>query len=994
MHIFQIKKSIRFLAYISKSAFTCIYSISFLLILSTAFSCSQKKDTVSYVNPFIGTGAHGHTFPGATLPFGMVQLSPDTRTGNWDACSGYHFSDSAIIGFSHTHLSGTGCADLGDILIRPSSQALSSLVKNDKISASTFTRDTEVAQPGYYKVNIENDQIRCELTATNHVGIHRYTFTNKSEVGIILDLSHQLETEESKLQIQSISENEICGFRFSKGWAENQKLFFIARFSSPLQNVKLWSHGSYVDYKLPFNSNDIKLELNWDELSAKTIEMHVGISSVSIEGARKNLIAEAPEFKFDYYKQNAAEAWSNKLAGIAIESTNNRDKEIFYTSLYHCFIAPYEISDVDGSYRGIDGGVHKDTLQNHYTAFSLWDTFRAWHPLMTLLDEQFVTEMINSMLAYYQQSGELPVWPLWGSETNTMIGYHSVSVITDAWMKGIRGFDEKLALEAMIASANTTRKGNEEYRELGFIPANSKRESVSCLLEYAYDDWCISQFAEQLGEPEIAKEYAQRALNYRNIFDGNTCFFRGKQDNGNWIQPFDPFEVSRDMTEANAWQYRFFVPHDVRGLVNMFGGEKAFSSALDTLFNVQADVKGELSDITGLLGQYAHGNEPSHHMAYLYSFVGQPWKTQYYVNKLQTEMYDNTPEGISGNEDCGQMSAWHVMSSLGFYPVCPGSNEYILTTPRFEEIRLQLGNGNKIQIETDKNPMENPYIKRVLLNGEALNAPFITHQQLIAGCTLSFELVSEPQNKNVEQDIQILPYSMTQEQQVSIPYVTNNVNQFLDSCTIEMGVATNGANIYYTLDGTEPTQKSAKYESKFVLNQSQTIKIKAFKVGYKVSPLCILEVNKAVFQPALKQKLSKNGVLFRYFEGTFSTVADMDRLKPVKDGIINNFTLEPALQEDHFGFTFETYVKIPKSGLYEFYTISDDGSVLWIDNKKVVDNDGSHAAIKASGTVALKKGIHRINVSYIEDYEGHSLEVGMSEKGNPSKQILDYNLWR
>lgn len=965
--------------------------LKIVLMVMVVTSCSRSNEPGTYVNPFIGTGAHGHTFPGATTPFGMVQLSPDTRTGNWDACSGYHYSDSVIIGFSHTHLSGTGCIDLGDVLIRPATQTVSSLVDEEgKLIPAPFSHNTETARPGYYSVMLDKERIKCELTTTKRTGIHRYTFPDGMKSSIILDLTHQLDNEQMKLQIQSITENEISGYRFSKGWANDQRLYFVARFSQDFQNSIIWSKGKALESILPVNSDDIKVELSWDNLKSSQIEIHVGISSVSIDGAKKNMETEAPTFNFEEYRLKAEKLWNKELGMIQVEGGTQKEREIFYSALYHSLIAPYLINDVDGNYRGIDGEIHRDEKQNHYTAFSLWDTFRAWHPLMTLRDEAFVNEMINSMLDFYRQNGKLPVWPLWSCETNTMIGYHSVSVIADAWKKGIRGYDAELALKAMIASANTSRKGNDLYRQLGFIPANMKRESVSCLLEYAYDDWCISLLAADLGEEEIANEYKTRALNYRNVFDGNSMFFRGKQDNGNWISPFDPFEVSRDMTEANAWQYRFFVPHDIQGLVNLFGGEKAFSEALDTLFNVTSEIKGDLQDITGLVGQYAHGNEPSHHIAHLYSYVGQPWKTQLYVHKLLNEMYDNTPEGIIGNEDCGQMSAWYLMNSLGIYPVCPGSNEYILTTPRFEEMIFTLGNGKQIRIETDKNPHKYPFIKSVSWNGEKVNATFITHQQLSSGGVLSFEL-SQEAYKGARNS---RPYSMTTEKQVSNPYLARDVSFFLDSCVVEMGVATAGADVYFTLDGTEPAITSEKYSKPFTLRESKTIKIKAFKDGMRASPVSTIEATKATLALSLHKTLEQNGVRYNYFEGTFSKVADMENLMPVKKGWAENISLELAEQEDHYGFTFESFILVPADGLYEFYTISDDGSVLWVDGKKVVDNDGSHAAVKATGLIGLKKGVHKIDVHYIEDYEGQLLEAGMGKKEKIAKPFRDDELWR
>ena len=982
-----MKKNIKYNSLINFS------KILALCVIFVFISCSNKQDEnlTSYVNPFIGTGAHGHTFPGATVPFGMVQLSPDTRTGNWDACSGYHYSDTSIIGFSHTHLSGTGCIDLGDLLIRPTIQELPALIDDDgKLIPAHFQRSQEHAEPGYYSVMLDEEQIKCELTTTKRTGIHRYSFPEHSVPRMLIDLSHQLDNEVRDLQITSINETEISGYRFSEGWSANQKLFFVIRFSQPVKQTTIWKGKEQVAPNLPYSADDIRLECLWDQTNDNTIQVHVGISSVSIEGARKNLDAETNEFDFDQYRLAASKIWNDELGTIQIKDGSTTKKEIFYTALYHTLIAPFTISDVDGNYRGVDGNIYNDTENNHYTALSLWDTFRAWNPFMTLKDETLVNEMINSMLAFYQQSGELPIWPLWSSETETMIGYHSVSVIADAWRKGIRGYDAKLALEAMVASSNTTRKGNDLYRELGYIPSTYKRESISCLLEYAYNDWCISLLAADLGRDDIAEKYSERALRYKNVFDGNTLFFRGKKDDGNWTTPFNTYEVSRDMTEATAWQYRFFVPHDINGLINLFGSKEAFVQALDDLFNAEGEMSGHLVDITGLIGQYAHGNEPSHHMAYLYSYLGQPWKTQYYINKIQNEMYSNAPEGIAGNEDCGQMSAWHIMSSLGFYPVCPGSSEYILTTPRFEEMVFRLSNNKLLKIKTDKDPLQNPYIKQVRLNGELLESIFITHHQIVNGGSLSFELSDAPQ-KDVEH---FLPYSLTPHKEVSVPYVTNDIGFFLDSCQVGMGVATSGAAIYYTLDGSEPTENSKKYEVPFAITEDKTIKMRAFKAGMEPSAIGIVRAKKNKLFPALQRSLVKNGVHFKYFEGEFSKVADMKGKAPLQEGWISDFSLENAAVEDHFGFIYDCYIQVPEDGVYEFYTESDDGSVLWIDDQEVVNNDGSHGAVKNTGRIGLKKGTHKLEVHYFEDYEGHSFEVGVAVYGKEGFKFQPDDLWR
>jgi len=965
---------------------------SSILFFSLIFvSCSKNKNLTSYVNPFIGTGAHGHTFPGATMPFGMVQLSPDTRTGNWDACSGYHFSDSTVIGFSHTHLSGTGAIDLGDLLIRPTIQQLPTLIdESNKLIPTPFQHSKEYAEPGYYSTILDAEQIKCELTVTKRTGIHRYTFPEKSDPRIVIDLTHDLGDETRDLQVTSINASEITGYRFSKGWSKNQKLFFVIRFSAPMKETNVWNEREMVEVDLPYSADDIRLEAIWESTAQNTIQIMVGISGVSIDGARENLNAETDGFKFDQYRLSASEAWNKELQTIQVNDKSEENKNIFYTALYRSMVAPITIRDVDGNYRGVDGNVYNDAKNNHYTSLSLWDTFRAWHPFMTLKDEAFVNEMINSMLDFYKQSGELPIWPLWGNETGTMIGYHSVSVIVDAWNKGIRGFNSELALEAMIASSNTSRKGNDLYRDLGFIPSRLKGESISCQLEYAYDDWCISLFAADLGKDEIAQKYKERAMRYQNVFDGNTKFFRGKEEDGNWSTPFNAFEVSRDMTEATAWQYRFFVPHDINGLINLFGSNEAFLGALDDLFNTEEEMKGHLVDITGLIGQYAHGNEPSHHMAYLYSFLGQPWKTQYYVNKIQNEMYTNTPEGISGNEDCGQMSAWHILSSLGFYPVSPGSNEYILTTPRFRDVVFKLSNNEQLQIITDKDPVNNPYIKQVKLNDQVIGTTFITHQQLMQGGTLSFEL-SETPIKNVNLG---LPYSLSSNKQVSVPFIKNDIGFFLDSIQVEMGVTTNGAEIYYTLDGNEPTENSNRYQTPFFISDDVILKMRAFKNEMDPSVVSWAKSKKAIMYPALEKALVENGVHYEYFEGNFLKVGDMKDALPINEGWISDFSLENAAVEDHFGFKYDCYFQVPEDGIYELYVKSDDGSILWVDGHEVVNNDGSHGAIKNRGPVGLKKGVHKLKVHYFEDYEGSFLEVGIAKKGEEAVKFQPGDLWK
>ncbi len=956
-----------------------IRSFLFALLLGgILFSCREKQP-VDYVNPFIGTGFHGHTYPGASLPFGAVQLSSDTRRGNWDACSGYHYSDSTIIGFSHTHLSGTGCIDLGDVLFHPSVNNHDVSLGDSLYLPASFSHQNEIAQPGYYSVLLDNG-IRAELTATEHVGIHRYSFPQGMSNGLVIDLAHLLDNETIHEASMGFAENEVYGMRRTTGWATNQHVYFVAQFSRPF-DIAFRVNGQFVPSVKTVDAQRIQAVLDFAENMSQPLVVKVGISSVSIENARANLQAEVSDFNFDEVKDAARGNWNKQLSAYMVSGPNADDLTNFYTAVYHCMLTPNLISDVNGQYRGADMQVRSEERKNKvYSTFSLWDTFRAWNPLMTLTDTSLLNNMIRSMLHFYDQTGELPVWPLASSETGTMIGYHSVSVIYDAFSKNIRGYDVEKAYEAMKISAAKNKKGTSSYLDLGYIPADSKRESVSCLLENAYDDWCIARMARELGKDDDYQEFTERSLLYRNVFDGQTGFFRARNRDGSWETPFNPAEVGRAYTEATAWQYRFFVPHDVQGMVNLLGGYQSFSDALDSLFLTTEKTQGHLSDITGLIGQYAHGNEPSHHMAYLYSYAGQPWKTQQMTRRLLKEMYQPTPEGISGNEDCGQMSAWYVLSSLGLYQVCPGSGEFILTTPLFDEAKIRLANGRDLMISAN-DPARNTYISEVYWNDEPVTANFIRYSQLMEGGLLRFVLDSNiPANSKSEE--KALPYSYSEPGEVSIPWVSSNLSLFENEVWVQAGTATSGAQVRYTLDGSEPTDESLLYTVPFLLKESAIIKLKAFAPNKKASALATYRATKAVFRKPDLQTAGKNGLRFSYYEGTFQRTSDIRQNgKLVKTGICSAVDLSQAVIPDHFGLIFDGYLYAPTDGIYTFSTQSDDGSVLRIGGQTVVDNDGSHAAIKASGRIALKKGYHVMELLYFEDYEGEFLAVSWKKPG-------------
>lgn len=944
--------------------------LTFALLALGLLACAPRPaGPVDYVDPFIGTGYHGHTYPGATTPFGMVQLSPDTRAGDWDACAGYHYDDTTIDGFSHTHLSGTGCADLADVLFHPTTREIMLHDGACVLQPYFFSHGDEKASCGYYAVELPGENIRVELTAAPRTGVHRYTFTGKGPRQVVVDLMHTIAEEQVDMrELRTTAPDEIAGMRRTQGWVPDQYVFFSARFSEPFADVRLLGDKQAVLTFAP---------------ETETLTIAVGLSSVSAENARLNSIAEVPELDFDAVHARAAALWREALGDIVVEGGSRDEMVNFYTAQYHTKLTPNLMSDVNGEYRRHDQRIARMPQGGaYYSTFSLWDTFRAWNPLQTLVDTTLVNDMIRSMLDMYDITGELPIWPLASGETGTMIGYHAASVIADAYLKGIRGYDAEKALDAMIRSSNINKKGSDYYVAQGFIPSNIKRESVSCTLEYAYDDWAISRMAGAMGRDDVAREYAQRALNYANVFDGSTCFFRGRGTDGNWSEPFEEFATGRDYTEATPWHYRFFVPHDVNGLAGLFGSREAFVRELDRLFTLESDeMQLDVSDVTGLMGQYAHGNEPSHHMAYLYNYVGQPWRTQELTRSLLHGMYAPMPAGIIGNEDCGQMSAWYIFSSLGFYPVCPGSNQFALTAPQFPKAVVRLANGRTLTV-TANNPRRNTYIASVTLDGVPVTENFITYEQLMQGGELHFTLRQRPDfTRGTEAAAE--PYSLTRGQVVSIPYTTQNVSLFTEPVAVALATTTAGAEIRYTLDGSEPDETSALYAGPVVVDRSLTLKARGFKPGAAPSRTLTLQAEKAVFRKGLSGAgaAMRPGVAYACYEGVFSHVDEIRRGKLVASGTMPEPSIADAPQEDHFGYIFNGWIRIPERGVWEFMTKSDDGSVLVIGDRKVVDNDGSHASVMATGRVALEAGLHPYTLMYFEDYEGQDLSWGWRAPG-------------
>jgi len=750
-----------------------------LFILLTTFLC-KAQSPASYVNPFIGTNEMGHTYPGATVPFGMVQLSPETDTIQYSIgqgyikdvyryCAGYQYSDKTIVGFSHTHFSGTGHSDLGDFLVMPTTgnvQLNPGTATNPESGyRSRFSHDTEIASAGYYSVMLSDYTIKAELTTTARVGFHRYTFPETSQANIILDMVSGIYNYDGKVVWSSIRvENDtlVTGYRQTQGWARERTMYFAMVFSKPVRNYGCRDEAkiAYSDFYRKFNTTKnfpemagrkLKTYFSFDTKAGEQILVKFALSSVSTEGAIKNLETEIPHWDFDLVRQQAEDAWNKELSRISIAASEEK-KIIFYTALYHAFLSPTLFMDVDGEYRGLDQNNHHADAFTNYTTFSLWDTYRALHPLFTLVQQKRTSDMINSMMAHQQQSVHqiLPVWSHYANENWCMIGYHAVSVIVDAYMKGITGFDAQKALDACIASATyASNDGIGDYMKYGYVPADKSSNSASKTLEFAYDDYCISRMSGKMGNAEIASNYAKRAEAYNLVWDAGTGFMRAKRSDGTFLSPFDPLSTERQgFIEGNAWNYSFYVPQDPTKLIAMHGGHKKFISHLDSLFNIKLDEKhfAESEDITaaGIIGNYVHGNEPSHHVPYLYVFTDAPWKTQERIHKIVNTMYHNTTNGLCGNDDCGQMSAWYIFSSLGFYPVCPGSNEYVIGAPSVDKATLNLENGKQFIITTKNLSDKNIYIEQIKLNGIPKKNYIIMHEDIMKGGTLEFVMGAKP----------------------------------------------------------------------------------------------------------------------------------------------------------------------------------------------------------------------------------------------------------
>ncbi len=739
----------------------------YLIVLCATFlvSCNKKPETqngkkvelISYVDPFIGTGGHGHTYPGATVPFGMLQVSPVNGISEWDWCSGYHYSDSIVIGFSHLNLSGTGIGDLADILFMPTNKThdltLNPTSRDSLPYKSKYNHDNEKASPGYYQVFLEDSNVNVELTTAKRTAYHKYTFEEGDDQSIIVNLGFAINWDKAVASSLKVEDRyTISGYRHSTGWAHNQKVFFVAKFSKPIADYDLYVDGNvFKEGEHDGIKSSIQLFFDPNEPSSELFAK-VALSSVSIENAKDNLGTGG--FDFDATKRDAEDLWNTALSSFDVETPTDSLKTVFYTAMYHAQLAPVTFSDKNGQFRMENDSIVTAKDYTAYSTLSLWDTFRAEHPLLTIIAPDRVSDMVNSMLAYYEVRDILPVWTLYGNETNTMTGYHSIPVIVEAYKKGIRGFDAEKAFEAMKTTMMQDERGLKHYKKYGYIPYNLIDESVTITLEYAYDDWCVAEMAKALGKEEDYQFFLNRSKAYQYLFDKESGFMRGKSVDGkSWNEPFDPKHSNHreqtDYTEGNAWQHSWFVPQDVEDFISLHGSDELFASRLEQLFTESSEITGDniSADITGLIGQYAHGNEPSHHIAYMFNHANQPWRTQYWARQIMDTQYNTTPNGLSGNEDCGQMSAWYVLSSVGLYPMNPASGDYEIGTPIFEKSTMNIPNGKAFVIEAENVSDKNFYIQSATLNGKEFNKTAISHEDILKGGTLHFVMGNQP-NKN------------------------------------------------------------------------------------------------------------------------------------------------------------------------------------------------------------------------------------------------------
>lgn len=960
-----------------------------LLYSFPGFASSKTTDHTQKVSVFVGTDAHGHTFPGATLPHGMVQLSPDTRTETWDGCAGYHYSDKSIMGFSHNHFSGVGSGGGGDILFMPTTGAiqLTAPQSADDVSGyrASFKHENESASPGYYRVKLDNG-ILVELTATLRTGLHKYTYAETDKGNVILDLTHGINDTNDSLYVKRLSARKIQGFRQSSGGLDgNRRIYFVAEFSQPFVNFGFYINGKLVEGAPEAGGKNVKAHFTFNTQKNKEVLVKVAISRVDFEGAEKNLKGELPDWNFNLIREKARKSWEVELARISVEGGTEAQQRTFYTAMYHTFVHPNINFDVDRRYRSTDHKVYSATGFDNYTTFSLWDTFRALHPLYTIIEPKRTNQFIRSFIEKYKHFGSLPIMEFGGNEGFAMIGYHSLPVIADAWVKGIRDYNVKAAYEGMKKLSEGFRDGKEAYKKIGFIPYDAESQSVARTLEYCYDDWCVSRLAKTFNKADF-QHYSQKGEFYKNLYDSETGFMRPRGSDYQWLAPFDPIVESGHYTEANAYQYTTFVPQDINGLIKLMGGDAKFDRWLDICFslnNTPSSVK--MQDMTGLIGQYAHGNEPSHNMAYLYSFIGKSWKSQQKARQILDDFYTDQPNGLCGNDDAGQMSAWYILSAMGFYPATPGLEDYVIGSPLFDKVTIHLENGKQFTIRAKNSGPRNRYVQSLLLNSKDYPRSYFKHQDIANGGELVFEMGEKP-NKQWGSNPENRPQTPDYLSPV-MPRIETKEKSFLQSTDISLICDDKDAAIHYTLDGSDPTESSPLYTGIVQLDHSATLKARSFIKGQNPGYSALVEFEKMTPAAATEVKNPRPGLYYDYLEGYCVKVEDMKKYAVTSSGIIPTFNISAITDKRSFGYTYQGYLNAPESGVFTIYLNSNDGGILSIDGKMIIDNDGFHKTQEKSKKLALAKGYHSILLKYFQMGGAKALNISWEKPGSPKEEI-------
>ena len=966
--------------------------VALVLLATTSLLWAKSemgtKDYTKLVDPMIGTNFHGHTFPGAIVPFGMIQLSPDTRTETWDGCSGYHYSDRSILGFSHIHFSGTGVGSGADILLMPTigKAKFSPGDPNDPQSGyrAAFSHSNETSSPGYYRVRLD-DGILAELTCTERVGFHRYTFPAGKDPNIILDLSHGITSKVDSLCLEMVNNTTLTGFRHAHSSLDGDKIvWFVIEFSEPFSDYGVELGGKFVGKQPKTGGKDIKAFFRFNALPQNRVQVKVALSRVDKQGAHNNLKRELTDWNFDAVKEAARQKWQKELSKIEIEGGTISQQRIFYTALYHCFVHPNIAMDVDRRYFGTDHKIHTATNFDNYTNFSLWDTFRALHPLFTVINHRLTNQFIRNFIERYQHFGTMMIMEFGGNEGFGMTGYHALSVIADAYVKGIRDYDVNLAFKGMKDLSEGLRAGKESYKSMGFIPCNYEDQSVSRTLEYAYDDWCVSRLAKDLNQADFHK-YCQKGKLFQELYNNEVGFMRGKLSTYQWQYPFDP-RSTVNFTEGNAYEFSLFVPQDYQGLFKRMGGDDAVDQWLDRCFTTEMDsVQARTGDMTGNIGQYVHGNEPSHHMAYLYNYIGKPWKSQDRIRQILETLYSDQPDGLSGNEDAGQMSAWYVMSAMGFYATTPGMDYYVIGSPLFPKVTIHLESGKQFVIKAPETSQSNHYVSSTSLNGKLTTKSYLRHADILSGGELIFRLVARP-DSSWGSKLEDRPYSESYPTPL-MPRIETTERYFTEETEIKISCDEPGVEIRYTLDGSDPTGNAALYSSPFKLKHSAMLKARSFAKGSYPSYPASAEFIRLKLQKTIETSNLLPGLQANYFEGYCVQLADMKRYTNIKKGILPKFDISAIKDDRSFGYYFNGCLNIPETGIYTFYLNSNDGSNLTIDGKLELVNDGFHRAQERICKIELEKGFHTIAVDYFQMGGAKALTVSWAFENGKKEEI-------